>query len=216
MNEWLSRLLTGDPPAGVQSPRAYFSALPRLETEDLILRPIRRRDVRDIHAYASDPEVARYVLWDAHKTLADTRRYIHWIHRQYRQGFPSSWALELKSTGRVIGSIGFVWYSEDNRSAELGYSLARPFWNQGYATQALAAVVRSAFDRLPVHRLEAEHDVRNPASGRVMLKCGFRREGVLRGRVFNKGEFADVVLYSLLKTDPLPAPGQEAGKLFHP
>jgi ribosomal-protein-alanine N-acetyltransferase len=97
--------------------------------------------------------------------------------------------------------MGFVWYSSLNRSAELGYSLARPCWNHGLATQALSAVVRSAFDNLPVHRLEAQHDLRNPASGRVLEKCGFTREGVLRGRVFNKGEMVDTVLWSLLRSD---------------
>ena len=85
--------------------------------------------------------------------------------------------MELKSTGRVIGTVGFVWYSPRNRSAELGYSLSREWWNHGLATQAVSAVSRSAFSALSLNRLEAQHDVRNPASGRVLEKCGFRREG---------------------------------------
>ncbi|MBE5789900.1 MAG: GNAT family N-acetyltransferase [Clostridiales bacterium] len=183
------------------SERAYFSALPRLETPDLILRTALRKDAEDVFCYAADPEVARYVLWDPHTSVGESRAYIRYLRRLYREGMPSSWMLELKSTGRVIGSMGFVWYSSLNRSAELGYSLARPCWNHGLATQALSAVVRSAFDNLPVHRLEAQHDLRNPASGRVLEKCGFTREGVLRGRVFNKGEMVDTVLWSLLRSD---------------
>ncbi len=198
----LLRALTVEPSGPSLSERAYFSALPRLETPDLILRPARRSDAADIFAYSSDPEVARYVLWDPHQSLAESREYIRYLRRLYREGMPSSWLLELKADRRVIGSMGFVWYSPLNRSAEVGYSLARPVWNRGLATQALSAVVASAFSSLPLHRLEAQHDVRNPASGRVLEKCGFRREGILRGRVFNKGEMVDTVLWSLLRSDP--------------
>lgn len=197
----LSRLLDVEPASPAVPERAWFCHLPRLETRDLVLRPAARRDAQDIYAYACDPEVARYVLWDPHQSLAETRSYIRWLRRQYREGLPSSWVLELKSTGKVVGSIGFVWYSPLNRSAEIGYSLARPCWNHGLATQALAAASRAAFAGLPLNRLEAQHDVRNPASGRVMEKCGFRKEGLLRSRIFNKGELVDVVLWSLLRSD---------------
>lgn len=197
----LSRVLAAEPVNPALSERAWFCHLPRLETRDLVLRPVARGDVQDIFAYASDPEVARFVLWDPHTSLSDTRAYIRYLRRLYREGLPSSWVMELKSTGKVVGSIGFVWYSPVNKSAELGYSLARPCWNRGLATQALRAVSRAVFSALPVNRLEAQHDVRNPASGRVMEKCGFQREGLLRGRVFNKGELVDVVLWSLLRSD---------------
>ena len=94
-----------------------------------------------------------------------------------------------------------MWYSAENHSAELGYSYSREHWNHGYATQALNAVVDAAFRSLPLNRLEAQHDIRNPASGRVMQKCGFRREGILRNRMINKGEYVDVVLYAILRSD---------------
>ena len=197
----LSRLITAEPLEPSLPDRTWFCRPPRLETMDLILRPVTRKDAPDIFAYASDPEVARYVLWDPHTSLADTRSYIRYLRRQYREGLPSSWVMELKSTGKVIGSIGFVWYSPLNHSAEIGYSLARPYWNRGLATQALSAVSLALFAALPLNRLEAQHDVRNPASGRVMEKCGFQREGLLRARIFNKGEMADVVLWSLLRSD---------------
>ena len=96
----------------------------------------------------------------------------------------------------------------DTRSAEVGYSLARDCWNQGYATEALAAVLRFGFDTLRLNRIEAQHETSNPASGRVMQKCGMTYEGTLRSRVFNKGHFSDVRLYAILRSDPLP-PGND-------
>ena len=179
----------------------YFSRLPVLETPSLILRPMVMKDAEDIYAYSSDPEVARYVLWEPHRSLRDTRMYIRYIRSLYHNGLPSSWAVVLRETGRVIGSIGFMWVSEENSSAEVGYSLSRKYWNRGYATEALSAVLCSAFGALSLNRIEAQRDLRNPASGRVMEKCGMREEGTLRNRIYNKGEFIDVVLCAILRSD---------------
>ncbi|MBQ6382832.1 MAG: GNAT family N-acetyltransferase [Clostridia bacterium] len=179
----------------------YFSRLPVLETPSLILRPMVMKDAEDIYVYSSDPEVARYVLWEPHRSVRDTRMYIRYIRSLYHNGLPSSWAVVLRETGRVIGSVGFMWVSEENSSAEVGYSLSRQYWNRGYATEALSAVLRSAFSVLPLNRIEAQRDLRNPASGRVMEKCGMHQEGTLRSRIYNKGEFIDVVLCAILRSD---------------
>lgn len=181
---------------------AYFSDLPVLETADLVLRQVRTDDAKDIFRYASDPEVARYVMWEPHRSISDTRAYIRYVRSLYRRGLPSSWVVVHKSSGSVIGSIGFVGYSPVHHAAEIGYSFSRQYWNCGFATQALNAVIDSAFNRIDrLHRLEAQHDVRNPASGRVMEKCGMHREGILRGRLWNKSEYVDVALYSILRSD---------------
>ncbi len=190
-----------DNPDHFLSPPAFFYRLPVLETEDLVLRRPLRKDARDIFRYASDEQVARYVLWDPHRSISDTKLFIRDLRSRIRAGYPSSWVVTLRSTGTVIGTIGFVWYSTDNHSAELGYSFSREYWNHGYATQALKKVIDTVFRYLPLNRLEAQHDIRNPASGRVMQKCGLRQEGILRGRVMNKGEYVDVALYALLRSD---------------
>ena len=182
-------------------PSLFFYRLPTLETDSLILRKPCMKDAKDIFLYASDEEVARYVLWDPHRSAEETGMFIRDLRRRGRQGLPTSWAVVLRGSGKVIGTIGFIWYSAENRSAELGYSFSREYWNHGYATQALGAVISSAFRSLPVNRLEAQHDLRNPASGRVMQKCGLRQEGVLRSRILNKGEYVDVALYAILRSD---------------
>ena len=186
---------------GTISPSAFFYRLPVLETQDLTLRRPAVKDAKDIFQYASDPEVARYVLWEPHRSLSETRRFVRELCARCRAGFPSSWVAVLHGTGTVIGTVGFVWYSSENRSAELGYSFSREYWNHGYATQALQAVIDILFRSLPVNRLEAQYDIRNPASGRVMQKCGLRQEGILRSRILNKGEFVDVALCAILRSD---------------
>ena len=72
-------------------------------------------------------------------------------------------------------------------------------------TEALARVIDYTFESMDINRIEAQHELDNPASGRVMEKCGMRKEGVLRQRLYNKGKFVDVALYAILKDDARPA-----------
>lgn len=178
-----------------------FADLPQLETERLILRKLTMRDAQDVYEYCRDAQVAEHVLWSPHKSLFDTRGYLRFILRQYRDGVPSSYGMVLKETGRVIGTIGFMNYSPENSSAEVGYSMGRPYWNKGLMTEALQALIAMAFEDLHVHRVEAMHETTNPASGKVMLKCGMQYEGVMRGKIFNKGHYSDVAMYAILHDD---------------
>ena len=178
--------------------RRQFSHLPTLQTAHLILRPVRRHDAEAMYAYARDADVSRYVLWEPHRSISDTRETISDIRRQYRHGWPSSFAIALKDTDRMIGSIGFMWLNPENRSAEIGYSLGKEHWNRGYMTEALTELIRFSFVTLRLHRLEAQHDIRNPASGRVMQKAGMQYEGTLRDRFRNKGSYCTVALYSII------------------
>lgn len=179
----------------------YFSRLPVIDTPRLTLRKMSMRDAPDVYQYARDEEVARHVLWDAHRSLWDSRAYIRFLQHQYRAGLPCSWAIVLRETGRVIGTIGYMSYSEENAMAEIGYSLARDQWGQGLMTEALSAVLDEAFRALKLNRVEALHFTDNPASGRVMEKCGMKHEGHMRNRIYCKGAFRDVEMWGILRKD---------------
>ena len=178
-----------------------FRNLPTLETPRLTLRKLRMRDAEDVYSWSRDPDVARYVLWTAHQNVRETRDYIRYVRSLYRRGLPSSWGIELKETGRVIGTMGVMAWIPEYRVAEVGYSLGKKWWRQGYAAEALSALMDLMFDEMRINRVEGQCDVRNPASGRVMEKCGMRREGLLRQRVRNKGEAVDVLLYAAIAAD---------------
>ena len=173
-----------------------------LETDRLILRPMRMQDARDMFAYAQDPEVSRHVLWEAHRNIGQSRQVLRAAIRQYRQGLPASYAITLRKSGRMIGTIGFMWVNLDHKSAEVGYSLSRDYWNQGIMTEALRKIVEFSFEELKLNRLEAQHEISNPASGRVMAHVGMMYEGVMRQRLKNKGRFVDVACYAILRSDP--------------
>lgn len=175
--------------------------MPELRTPRLRLRKLNMRDAQDIYRYSRDPEVARHVLWDAHRSIGDSRAYLRYMLRRYRSHEPASWGIELMETGQIIGTIGFMWVQEDNAAAEVGYSLSRDHWGKGYMTEALRAVIQYGFDHMSLNRIEAQHETTNPASGAVMRKCHMQHEGTLRSRLYNKGKYVDVELYAILKRD---------------
>lgn len=175
--------------------------MPTLTTKRLTLRRMNMRDAEDMFEYCKDPEVARHVLWDAYKSISDARAYIRYSLRKYRQGEPASWCIVYNADQKVIGTIGYMWWQKDNNAVELGYSLSRRYWNKGIMTEALQEVIRYTFAEAGIHRIEAQHEVTNPASGAVMRKCGMRFEGTLRGRLYNKGRYVDVDLYSILREE---------------
>jgi [ribosomal protein S5]-alanine N-acetyltransferase len=189
---------------------SLFTPLPTLQTPRLILRPARMGDAKDLFEYCRDPEVARHVLWDAHPSIHHTRVYVRSLLRQYRAGLPATYVIELKAERKVIGTIGLMWIQQDNRSAEIGYSLSRAYWNRGLMSEALSEMLRFCFQTLNLNRVEAQYETDNPASGAVMRHAGMRREGLLRQRIYNKGRFMDVELYAILRNDFMGARSREA------
>jgi len=91
-----------------------------------------------------------------------------------------SWAIQLKSSGEVIGRF-FGMYPNDRLSQiELAYELGRYWWNQGLMTEAVKVVIDFFFNEVGFNRIQSNHAADNPASGRVMQKCGMKYEGTMR------------------------------------
>ncbi|MBR6766603.1 MAG: GNAT family N-acetyltransferase [Clostridia bacterium] len=178
-----------------------YTYMPDLDTARLRLRKLTMQDAHDIYHYSKDYEVARHVLWDAHRSIGESRAYLRFMLRKYRMREPASWGIEYLATGEIIGTIGFMWIQTDNASAEVGYSLSRDYWNRGIMTEALKAVIEYGFSALNLNRIEAQHETTNPASGSVMRKCHMQKEGTLRSRLMNKGRYVDVDLYAILRKD---------------
>ncbi|NLM86889.1 MAG: GNAT family N-acetyltransferase [Clostridiales bacterium] len=170
-------------------------------TRRLTLRPLRMQDARDFYAYGKDPEVARYVLWDPHTSLRQTRSILRGLMLDSRIDNLHTKAIVINQDQSMVGTIGLVNQDTQNQCAEVGFSLARPQWGQGLMTEALTAYIRYIFEATAINRLDAVHDSLNPASGSVMLKAGMRREGLHRGRIYYKGRYATVVLYAILRKD---------------
>lgn len=183
--------------------RAYelFKNLPVLETPRLRLRKLSLRDAGDVFEYASLPEVAQHVTWEYHRNISDSVHYLRFITQQYIEGIPSPWGIIHKENAKLIGTIGYHVWSIANRSGEVGYALSKEYWNQGYTSEAFSEVIKYGFEHMMLERIEATCKLLNTASEKVMLKCGMQFEGIMRKKLFAKGEYHDLKLYSLLKED---------------
>lgn len=164
---------------------------PVLVTPRLRLRPLREDDAGEIFSYAQDPAVARYVLWEAHTSLEDSRAFL----RQVAAGLiPLTWGVVRRDEDRLIGTLGLARWDPAAWSAEVGFALGRRDWGQGFASEALGAVVEALF-RMGLHRLEARVFPENHASARVLFKLGFREEGLLREAAFATGAWQDLRVF---------------------
>lgn len=152
----------------------------RHETDRLCMRRPTAADAEAIFAYASDPEVTRYVGWPTHSTLDETRGFLAHSDREWTAGPSGAYLIERRDAPGVIGGTGL--HSAGENAAVTGYLLARPHWGRGYATEALRAMVAIG-RRLGLDRLEANVHPDHLASVRVLEKAGFQREGLYEGGV---------------------------------
>jgi [ribosomal protein S5]-alanine N-acetyltransferase len=178
-----------------------MSALP---TERLILRKISMEDRDAVFAWARDPEVSRYGSWDSHRTPHDTETFIESCLKQYDREGLGPWAIELRETNLVVGTCGFGYVDRLDRRGGIGYFLARSEWGNGFATEAVRAVLRFGFGPLALNRIEARCVPANTASERVMQKVGMKYEGLLRQDMFKAGAFLDLKLYARIAEDCEP------------
>lgn len=175
---------------------------PELCTRRLRLRAYRADDYQMMYDnWTSDPEVARYVSWGAHQSPEITRQLVEMWVEGYQSPTVYRWGIEL--AGELIGDISVVRWREEEESCEIGYCLCRRYWNRGIVTEALGRVIAFLFDTVGFHRVALCHDVLNPASGRVMEKCGLKLEGIFRAeRKRRDGSWMDVAHYAILREDP--------------
>jgi len=176
-------------------------ALPSLQTVRLILRPYSLSDVPDLVRLVGAREVAATTLRIPHPYReSDAVDFIASCQPDADLGLSSRFAITLREGGQLSGGVGLR-IDHAHHNAELGYWLGVPYWGQGYATEAAAAVVGYGFDTLGLHRIYASHFAHNLASGRVLQKVGMRREGCLHGHVYKGEKFYDLELYGMLSSD---------------
>ncbi len=144
-----------------------------LETERLTFRRWQDADADILFEYASDPELGPRAGWPPHQSVEESHTIIRDVF-----GGDTMWAIVLKETSKIVGCIGYLPHGMSNipigeAEAEVGYWIARPYWNQDICTEALRWLIGYCFNTMHFTALWGDFFVDNPASGRVMEKCGF-------------------------------------------
>ena len=167
-----------------------------LETPRLVLRHQMLADLDDLWALYCDPEITKYIP-DAPRTRAEARDELVW----HMDGHPRNpelglWATIHKETGNFIGRCGLLpWLIDDQDEVEVAYTIARPYWRQGLATEAAQAILNYGFESLNLQRLVSLIDPENIASQRVAEKIGMVYE-----KTVDDGNFPPFYIYSINKT----------------
>lgn len=175
--------------------------LPAIETPRLVLRGFVPGDAPAVQHLAGAREIADTTLLIPHPYPdGAAEEWIATHAAEWAAHRSLTLAITLRATGELVGAIGLVFAPEHAR-AEMGYWIAVPFWRHGFATEAASALVDFGFRALELNRVQAHHFARNPASGRVLLKAGFKREGFSPRAVRKHDRYEDIVLYGVLRRD---------------
>lgn len=165
-----------------------------ISTERLLLRPFRKGDADAMYRnWTSDDRVSNFCRWYTHKDVSETEQFLNYcMNAEY------CYAITLKDINEPIGCIDLVGMGADG-SPEIGYALGYDYWNKGIMTEAVSAIIRDLFSK-GYNKIEACHNINNPASGKVMEKCGMIYSRNAKGIVkFGSNEQCDLRYYEIIK-----------------
>lgn len=168
-----------------------------IKTERLLIRQFRADDAAAFYSWRNDAEVARYTLWDYPFSMERAEKFCR-KQAGYNDLPLGNWFqvfVEELETGAPVGDIGLGLGPDGDKALHIGYSIKRDHWGKGYATEAVGAAMIAVAEATGLKELKAEIDIRNPGSGRVLEKLGFKAGPVIRERTFVKGEWCDEVDY---------------------
>jgi len=175
---------------------SHLQTFPLLETERLVLRQMEREDAKDIFLFLADEETMRF--YDPpFIQFEQAEKSILRHQKRFTDQEAIRWGITLKGKDKVVGNCGYSWDAE-NFGAVLSYILAKPYWNKGIMSEALAAILHFGFDSCQLHRIEAQVALPNHASAQVLRKLGFQEEGLLRERLYVDNQFYDEKMFALL------------------
>ncbi len=150
-----------------------------METERILLRKWQEPDAEALFKYASDLDVGPRAGWPAHQSVEESLKIIRTVFNN-----DTTWAIVLKETDEPIGCIGYYTSGFSNidigkNDCEVGYWIGKPYWNKGICTEALRLMLDYCIHVKHFENIWADHFTGNPASGKVMEKCGFVNTGLL-------------------------------------
>lgn len=172
-----------------------------IKTDRLILRKFTINDAQAMFETGADDErVTRFLTWGPHGNIDITKFILNDWCTSYEKPDFYNWAIEID--GKIIGNVSCVELDDHHELCEIGYCIGYDFWGKGIVSEAVKAVTDYLINEIGFNRLEIKHAVKNPASGKVAQKCGYKYEGTKRHSFKTlDGEFLDISYYSILKSD---------------
>ena len=173
---------------------------PTLKTNRLLLRPFSLNDAPQVQRLAGDYDIAATTLNLPHPYEDGmAEQWIGTHQEEFENGKQVIFAIVEHEQNCLVGAIGLSSIKKNYETAEMGYWVGKPYWNNGYCTEAGIAVLKYGFEALRLNKIYAHHLKHNPASGRVMQKIGMQHEGSLRQHVKKWDKFENIDIYGILQ-----------------
>lgn len=172
-----------------------------LTTERLVLRKLRIDDAQDMFEYTSNSEVTKYLSWNEHKNIEQTKIFINNTLPEYEGVKSYPYAIELKSMKKFIGVLRVYDIDYGNKHCEISYILNPTFQNQGLMVEAINAFISHCFNELGFIRIQAKCMVENENSEKLMKRVGMGFEGVLKNYWIYKGKMLDAKIFAITKSN---------------
>lgn len=172
---------------------------PFLVTPRLTLRPLGERDIDAVFAMMSDDLTMQFWDYPAFKERETVADIVTAQLADVDAGKAMYWAVALAPEGAVIGSCDLSEIDRHHQRAEVGFLFNRAYWGNGYAREAMGAVIAHAFNDMDVQRLWARFHAGNAASQRLLERLGFSREGTLRRHIRREGRRRDCEIYGRMR-----------------
>ncbi len=180
---------------------SHRTSQPTIRSQRLVLRPFTLKDAPTVQRLAGHRDIADTTLRIPHPYEDGmAEEWISSLQPGFDAGAQATFAIVRRENTGVIGAIGLT-IEQDSNVAELGYWIGKPFWNNGYATEATEAILAYGFAELRLSRINAQHLARNPSSGRVMQKAGMTCEGRAPKGAVKWDKHEDLVLYRITRDD---------------
>lgn len=176
--------------------------VPNIVTDRLKIAGLGRNDAEAMYQYRSDPEVCRYQNW-VPDSMEEVETFISGLS-EIAFDTADTWyqlAIRLGSNGTLIGDVGIHFMADQSRQAEIGITIAPAHQGKGYAVESVTAILDYLFVELRKHRIFASVDPRNSPSLKLLKRIGMRQEAHFRQSLWFKGEWADDVIFALLKEE---------------
>jgi len=171
-----------------------FSAMPESVHPDFVVRPMESRDIEIWYDYLTLPAVFQHTSWSV--TSANELATYIWSPETFEPATKTRFAIATRGDDKLAGTIGFHTVSPQNRSAEIAYDLAPEVWGRGLATYACGLLVGWAHTHIGICRIQAAVLESNVRSARVLDRCGFEKEGLLRQYRMVRGTPGNFFMYS--------------------
>lgn len=175
-----------------------FSQFPKLGTSRLVLAGLEQIDAPELFKFYSSDESLRFVPRDVFDDPRQGAEKVKVFAGAFEEHEAIWWSFRVKETGRFVGYGGLFEISAEDHNAEIGYGFHPEHWGQGYASEAVRAIVDFGFAGLGLRRIFGMIDPENGASTRVLEKLGFEREGIMRDACFARQRYWDQCLYAKL------------------